>query len=414
MGEVYRATDTKLDRKVAIKVLPEQARGKQVDQRTDIWAFGCVLYECLTGKKCFAGEDVTETLETVGAPSPVVTDVASRINGVVHYDLSREGDLVYLKEQFIEDLYTLEWVDRDGNHEKLPHVDGFENFSISPDGTKLAYSVENEDAKNIWLYDIEKNIPSQLTFGPNDDDNPVWSPNGGSIIFDSTIDDVKNIFWIRINESGNPEQLTESLNDQKPHSWSRDGKYLAFTEYNLIRKSTDIRYLTLEGSDTAGWKPVEENDYLVTGFYETDPAFSPDGRWIAYASDETGGLQLFVRTFPEASERRLVSYGKNTRPQQPVWSMSSQELLYGFPKCISAQYQIEGANFHVDELVEWEKAEAVRMFNEPHFSHDAFDYDSVSNRILIRTGYVEGQESRKRIILYENFSEFIQTKVSTE
>ena len=68
----------------------------------------------------------------------------------------------------------------------------------------------------------------------------------------------------------------------------------------------------------------------------------------------------------------------------------------------------------MDELVEWEKAEAVRMFNEPHYSHDAFDYDSVSDRILIRTGDVEGQSTRKSIMLYENFSEFIQTKVPTE
>ena len=129
---------------------------------------------------------------------------------------------------------------------------------------------------------------SRLTFDPAEDRRPIWTPDGRRITFRSVRDKAPgNLFWQRSDGTGEIQRLTRSENSQNPFSWHPGGKLLAFIE-NRPQTGWDILILPMDGNEAAGWRPGAPTIFLESPFTEDSPAFSPDGRWIAYQSNESG------------------------------------------------------------------------------------------------------------------------------
>ncbi len=354
------------------------------------------------------------SLESIGPEIPVVQDVATGKNGVAHYDVSPGGDLVYLKGGYLQQLYMLEWYDRDGNRETVPYVDAFLHYRVSPDGRFLASAVDKGDRKQIWIYDLERKNPVQLTFDDTEDNHPVWSPTGGAIVFSrKKTDGSRNLYWVRTDASGPPERLLESDAGQIPHSWSRDGRFLAITE-QVKGRPMDIRIVQLEGNDARGWSYVDINDFRVSEFWEDHPQFSPNGRWIAYASNETGTRNLaFVRAFPEGGDRQQVSTVAEGDVWWLRWSQQRDELFFGNLYCYSAPYSQHEERFNAETPVQWAGVQADDVFNQAQRSYESFDVDPDGLRVLVRKQAQDEamDETRSHIVLFENFLDYLREKV---
>ena len=135
----------------------------------------------------------------------------------------------------------------------------------------------------------------------------MWTPDGNRIAFSSQRGDraTANLYLMRADGTGEPQRLLESKNVQFPGSWDLSGKYLSFVESRGPTR-VDIMILPVEGDEASGWKPGTPSVFLATPSTEKDPQFSPDGRWLAYASDESGRHEVYVRPFPAAPGRWQV------------------------------------------------------------------------------------------------------------
>ncbi len=354
-----------------------------------------------------------ESLETRGPEIAVLQDVATRQNGVAHYDVSASGDLVYLKGGFLEQLYTLEWIDREGNSESIPYADNFLRFRLSPDGRFLASAVAKGDYRQIWIYDLERVNPVQLTFDEAEDSHPVWSPTGGTIVFSRKEPaGHRNIYWVRTDASGQPERLLESNVDQIPYSWSRDGKFLAITAGNSGNR--DIRVVELGGDDEAGWVHSGMIDFRVTPFGEGHPQFSPNGDWIAYLSNETGSsYRVFVRAFPGGGGRQQISSDAEGFASWVRWSGRTNELIFGDRSCFIAAYSQQDERISANTPLQWGSVVADDMFNQSPRVYNSFDVDPNGSRVLVRKQVNDAAmaETRSHIVLFENFLDYLREKV---
>ncbi|MCH8217121.1 MAG: serine/threonine-protein kinase, partial [Planctomycetes bacterium] len=180
----------------------------------------------------FAAAFDLDSLTLRGQPSPVLEEVATATNerGGAHFDVSADGTLVYVRGSISESLYELEWVDRKGGRELLMPADRYASFKLSPDGRSLAYSLDDGEQRDIWIYDIERGVPTKLTFDPASDTFPAWSPSGESIVYRSNRDGNPNLYWKRSDGSGEAQRLTDSPNPQTPWSWHPEGRHLAIFE----------------------------------------------------------------------------------------------------------------------------------------------------------------------------------------
>jgi Tol biopolymer transport system component len=160
----------------------------------------------------------------------------------------------------------------------------------------------------------------RLTVEPGFDNYPVWSPDGRRLVVSASRGGPRNLYLRQTGGSGGEHRLTESPYTHYPFDWSRDGHYLAYTEIHP-KTSGDIWLLQLEGS--AGKVKVEP--FLVTQFDETNARFSPEGSWIAYASNESGRYEVYVQPFPATGVKWLVSNRSGTRP---IWRGDGRELFY--------------------------------------------------------------------------------------
>jgi Tol biopolymer transport system component len=204
---------------------------------------------------------------------------------------------------------TLVWVDRTGVVQPITRDRRlYEAPRISPDGDKIAVMIEG----HIWVYDVARDALARVTFGPNQEFWPIWTPDGSRLTFRR--DDPPNIFWQPADGSGDAERLTTSDAVQRPTSWSPDGKMLLWGQGS----PTDIGLLTLEG---------ESKTHLLfdTPFHEGGGAFSPDGRFVAYSSNESGRHEVYVRSFPTLSGKWQISTDGGG---QPVWARSGAEIFY--------------------------------------------------------------------------------------
>ena len=200
------------------------------------------------------------------------------------------------------------------------------------------------------MYDWERDTLTRLTFAGENNVFPVWTPDGQRIAYSSQEKGgVLNLWWIRADGAGDAQRLSESKSPQYAGSWRPDGKVLAFGEQTL---NFDIVTLSIEGNEKSGWKPSEPKPFLSSPFSEQSPVFSPDGRWIAYHSNESGIYQVYVRPFPGPGGKWQISTPSGIAPK---WSRNGKELFYrtGDNKIMVVTYTASGDSFRADKPQLW-------------------------------------------------------------
>ena len=245
--------------------------------------------------------------ELHGSPQPILDNVHMHPREVASISVSESGTLAYVPGRYET---TLEWVDREGRTTPWLEDEGtFMRPRLSPDGRRVAIVRMTPGSRfDIWVYDVERLTRHRLT-----DEGvfrgPVWTPDGTRITFGTG----SKLFWRRADGSGPAEPLRPGVSALEgrdvPFSWSPDGRLLAF------RRKGDIWMLPLEGDPS----PV-----VATSAYEGNPKFSPDGRWLAYGSNESGRGEVYVQPYPGPGERRTISTDGGTLP---VWSPDGRDLL---------------------------------------------------------------------------------------
>ncbi len=230
---------------------------------------------------------------------------------------SENGTLVYQGET-LGMTTRLTWFNRKGEAAEGTVADAHLSPRVSPDGRRAAVTVVSPNGNfDIWIYDLTRGTRSRLTFDPTREGSPVWSPDGTWIIYSAARRGPSDIFRRRADGSGGEELLFESAADKMPTSISTDGSVLAFVA-NSATMRNDIWVLRLSGDRSAF--PV-----LQTPVAEGNPQFSPDGHWLAYQSEESGRLEVYVTQFPPAEGRWQVS---TTGGAFPRWSPEGKELYY--------------------------------------------------------------------------------------
>ena len=281
---------------------------------------GHLIYEQAgTGNLMAVSFDLT-SLEVTSDPVPVVQGVRGSLPGYVDYDVSDNGTLIYVPGgPTTTHEHSLVWVDRNGTETLV--TDEKRDFRvprISPDGKRIMFVVfEDATSRNVWIYDIEGDSFSRLTFEEQQNGASIWSPDGKSIVFQTGSPGARGLAQQPADRSSPQERLTNTQGTHMPNSWSPDGKLIAFNEN--LGGSWDILILEMEGDR-------EPQYFLDSPANECCPKFSPDGKWLAYVSDETGQEHVYVRPYPEPDVKWLIS-GEGGGIE-PVWSPDGTELFY--------------------------------------------------------------------------------------
>ena len=302
----------------------------------------------------FAAPFDLDRLEVTGQPAPVLegVDVISRSGGA-NFAVSGNGTMVYLPGLSADDQIPFQWMDRTGKTTPLQTAAAlWSNPQFAPDGRRLAIDIYDRKQTDVWIYEWDRGTMSRLTLDPGLDQKPVWTPDSRRIAFASRRADKStfNIYWQQANGTGELQRLTESRNPQAPSSWHPSGKVLAFFEQRP-ETNDDVLILPVEGDEASGWKPGTPTVFLSGPSRERDPMFSPDGRWLAYVSNESGRSEVYVQPFPASSGRWQISTGGGTFP---TWSRIRHELFYSTPDQIMVvPYVAEGDSFRADKPQLW-------------------------------------------------------------
>ena len=296
-------------------------------ERKILWEGGSDARYVPTGHLIFALEDVLfalpfdlANLEVSGGPVPVVEGVRRAPNSAgasatANFGFSDSGTLIYVAGTGTgEELRSLMAVDAEG--EAAPLTDELRNYfrlRLSPDGRRVAAEVQSAGGTHIWIVDIETGIGSQLTFESSDNQYPTWAADGQTVVFQRDSD---ALYKKAADGSGEEELIFQSENSRPtPTDVSPDG-VLAFYESRDDVGRRDIWTLQLEDGSAS--------EFLATPANESMAMFSPDGQWLAYVSNQSGQDEVYVRPYPQGSQR-LISDGGGTAP---IWSRNGQELYY--------------------------------------------------------------------------------------
>jgi Tol biopolymer transport system component len=256
-------------------------------------------------------------LAVTGTAVPVVEGVLqSTLSGAAQYSLSATGSLVYATGGIQGAQRSLVWVTRNGAEQPVTApARAYRIPRLSPDGRRVLVAIDEQETQ-IWLYDLSRETLTRLTFEGKVNQGPVWAPDGKRIAFQSNKEGPPNLFLQLADGSGGLEQLTNSEFAPSANSWSSDGQLLAFID---VHPTTGFDIWVLRLSDR------KAQPFLRTPFIVSAPRFSPDGRWLAYISNESGRYEIYVQPYPGPGGKWQVSTEGGT---EPMWNPNGRELFY--------------------------------------------------------------------------------------
>jgi serine/threonine-protein kinase len=356
----------------------------------------------------FAAPFDPDRLELRGTTGPVLEEVASEGQyGSAQFDFSGKssdrGILLYRRARIAGRVVTVQWLDDTGKALPLLARPGeYVNLRLSPDGSLLALA----SAGDIWVYQPLRETMTAVTqeFGA---DYPIWTPDGRYLAFRAA----GGLFWTRSDGSGKPQPLTQSKNMLITGSFDPAGTRLVFTELNP-EGLYGIWTVPVE-NDATGLKTGKPEVFLQGSFNALNPRFSPDGRWLAYTSTESGTPQVYVQAFPGSpsgpNTKRQVSNDGGTHP---IFSRIGGKLFFRAldNRIMVASYKVKGDSFVADKPRVWSErrlAEVGLLRN--------YDVAADGKRIaaLIPAEGREGQPQHHVVFLL-NFFDELRRRVPVE
>ena len=288
-------------------------------------------------------------LEVLGNPVTVVDEVMMKPSGAANYAISRRGTLVYMPSSVSDEtpLRSLVWVDRKGHEEPITAPQrGYGPPRISPDGTRLAMGIRDSGNTEIWIWEFARETLRRLTFAPGMDAMPVWTPDGRTIMFVSDRAGALNLYSQAADGAGTVARLTTSANPQWSTSVTSDGRRLfgfdlgpgrapgvivvhlenaaSQSPLDTVQAAPSGSHASTGPSPSSG--PSRPTPVVESLFRGAFPEVSPDGRYVAYQSNESGRDEVYVRSLPLVNHALWqISTGGATRP---VWARSGRELFY--------------------------------------------------------------------------------------
>ena len=275
-------------------------------------------------------------LRVTGEAFPVAEEV--RLESGPIFSVSQNGHLAY--QTGASGLSQLMWVDRSGA--VIANVGSPANYnfaSVSHDGRKAAVVITDPNGAidDIWIIDLARGTSNRLTFDPAHKRNLYWSPDDTHIIFTSGRTDVgdQHIHMKAVSGFGNDEELLQMPGFQVAEDWSRDGRYIVFSNFGA-KADWDIWIYSVAGK--------KASPFLQTSFFEFQGRLSPDEKWIAYSSNESGRLEVYVQTFPSSGQKWQISTDGG---EEPRWSPSGDEIFYLNPtsRLMATAVRKKGATF---------------------------------------------------------------------
>jgi serine/threonine-protein kinase len=334
-------------------------------------------------------------LETRGTPVPVLEEVAyDSAYGSTQLDFSRTGTLLYRSGGPTAGTVTVEWLDGAGKAQPLlPKPGNYVFPRLSPDGSRLVLA----SGPDIWVYELQRETMTRLTHEVGAT-TPVWTPDGRYIVFQAA----GGISWARSDGSGSPRKLTGSKNPQFPMSFSSDGKRLAFSEMNP--EAVYGVWTVLVESDGTGLRAGKPEAFVPTPFQMRSPHFSPDGRWLAYSSNESGTDQVYVRAFPDKGSRWQISSGGGI---YPIFSPSGRDLFFCNldNQVMAAAYTVKGDSFVADKPRMWSDRRL------PSLVAGAYDVAPDGKRIAAILPAEDPQGAQHHVIFLLNFFDDLRRRV---
>jgi serine/threonine protein kinase len=261
-------------------------------------------------------------LKLVGEPFLMVEQLKTTAYVLPHLSVAENGTLVFQSGGTQQP--QLIWFDRSGKQlGTVGELADYSNPCLAPDGGRLAIGIRDSKTtkRDIWLFDLSRGVKSRFSFDPADDLNPVWSKDGSRIFFTSDRKGQRDIFQKRVNAAQEEELVYTSPEIKNVCDMSPDGRLLIYNTNPTASTTTtrnDLWLLPLEGESTP-------RPFLKTEFTEDQAVISPDGRWVAYRSDETGRDEIYVTGFPQLSGKWQVSVDGGAEPQ---WRRDGKELFF--------------------------------------------------------------------------------------
>ena len=351
----------------------------------------------------FAAPFDPERLEITGPIAPVLNDIRyARDSGGAQFDVSRTGAALYRTGVFASEERFVVLIDEQGNASKLLAVRGVLQYpTLSPDGSRLAIQITDGTSQQIWVHDLRRRTGARLTFSAGVHFRPRWTHDSRRVLYSNP----HGLYWVRADGSGPTVQLVKT-NLQRPMvaGITPDGKRLVYSPG--ARSETPCMFVSLSGDPEQ--PDVGQPERCFSGNEDAfQPELSPDGRWLAYVSNEGGRSEIFVRSFPDRGGRWQVSRDGGTRA---AWSPDGRHLFFQSltEELMVAGYSVSGSSINFEPPRQWTK---VKLFSRSGFDRQ-YSIAPDGKHVAIIADDEGGRQADAHVVVLLNFFDEIRRRIA--